>query len=532
MSTDILANSENRGPARLERGSALPFVAMTLLLLLGMAAFAVDLGWLYLNTSRLQRAADSSALAGVVFLPTDPPGVTANAVAGATVNGWEIGSVNGNPVAGGGPDALAWRALSGNKLEVTLSASIPTFFLKVLGFDTFDITRIATAEYIKPVPIGSPFSSFGDGNDPAQAFWAAISGPYTAAVNGDAFQSLCDWSNQLGTCIDSSNANRALWEPAPDGPPAGPGDIDANSEIDTPTYRPEGYYYGIEIAEGTTLLNIELYDPAFRRRGENGCSFAETGDCDRLVWGPPLPGGNNTQGPTTHFQLYGPDSTPLDPTDNPVISSCSGTYPPALSDASPTGFNSWTSLCSGFTPEEGIYVLRVWTSGGSGSNQYVIRAVTTGTVANVLGINDISILANANNARLYLAEIDPAHADKKLELSFFDPGEGSGNAFMTVEMPDGTPADCVWEATNADGGIVGEQTTYDTCRIQTTFNGVAEFNRSWLEVTIEIPGEYDCDIEDPLDCWWSMRMELNTPHDRTTWTARIVGNPVRLVPNE
>jgi hypothetical protein len=153
-------------------------------------------------------------------------------------------------------------------------------------------------------------------------------------------------------------------------------------------------------------------------------------------------------------------------------------------------------------------------------------------MANVFGINDISIFANANDARLYLAEIDPAHAGKKLELSFFDPGEGSGNAFMTVEMPDGTPADCVWEATNADGGIVGSQATYQQCRIQTTFNGVAEFNRSWLEVTIEIPDDYACDIDDPLACWWSMRMELNTPHDRTTWTARIVGNPVHLVPNE
>ena len=87
-----------------DKGAALPFVGAILLLLLGIAAFAVDLGWLYLNGARLQRAADSSALAGVVFLPGDIPNVVANAVNGANANGWDIGSVNGSPVGGGGPD--------------------------------------------------------------------------------------------------------------------------------------------------------------------------------------------------------------------------------------------------------------------------------------------------------------------------------------------------------------------------------------------------------------------------------------------
>ena len=28
-----------------------------------------------------------------------------------------------------------------------------------------------------------------------------------------------------------------------------------------------------------------------------------------------------------------------------------------------------------------------------------------------------------------------------------------------------------------------------------------------------------------------MNLNLQTSHDRTTWSARVIGNPVRLVPN-
>jgi hypothetical protein len=46
-------------------------------------------------------------------------------------------------------------------------------------------------------------------------------------------------------------------------------------------------------------------------------------------------------------------------------------------------------------------------------------------------------------------------------------------------------------------------------------------------VTIDISPTYTC----TTNCWWTMDLELNTPHDRTTWEARVIGNPVRLVPN-
>ncbi|MGB8362357.1 MAG: pilus assembly protein TadG-related protein, partial [Acidimicrobiia bacterium] len=52
-----------------DKGSALMFVAASMVLLMGMAAFGVDLAWFYLNSSWVQRAADAASLGGVIHLP-------------------------------------------------------------------------------------------------------------------------------------------------------------------------------------------------------------------------------------------------------------------------------------------------------------------------------------------------------------------------------------------------------------------------------------------------------------------------------
>src|SRR5690606_24526975 len=114
----MTSRSHSTHPRTSDRGAALPFVAGVLAALLGLAALAVDLGWIYLNAPRLQRAADAAALAGVVHLPAFPNRVEADAIAGATANGFEPGE---------GANTLSWRAVSDNKLEVTLTSEAPSF---------------------------------------------------------------------------------------------------------------------------------------------------------------------------------------------------------------------------------------------------------------------------------------------------------------------------------------------------------------------------------------------------------------------
>jgi hypothetical protein len=486
-----------------------------IVLLLGMSAFAVDLGWLYLSGARVQRAADSASLAGVVFLPGDVANVTASAIDGATANSFDIGTVNGTPVGGGGPDELSWRQLADNRLEVTLSSEVPTFFMKLFGFDSFGITRVSTAEYVKPVPIGSPTNTFGDGSD---FFWGSISGRWTAHMHGDPYQTRCDWSTGLNQdgCVDSSPASQAANFP---GATIRPGDVDGDDDPLNPQFRGDGYYYGIEISTSRSSLLVELFDAPFRKSCGTG-----TGDCDGLSFSPSPPN-NGTIGPTTRYRLYARDESPLDPRDNTVLL-CDETYTPTTN-----GPSSWQPLCSVSNPIAGIYVLKVTTEDGSGSNQYGVRATTQGPGANdpnVYGINEISIYTNQDSttATLYLAELDPIHAGKILELNFYDPGEDDGPASYTLMRPGGVIATCEWES--EDGGSGGP----GPCVIQTSNSAGPLFNAQWLTARVEIPDDYDCDITDPLDCWWSMQIVNNQPHDRTTWTARVIGNPVHLVPNE
>jgi hypothetical protein len=134
--------------------------------------------------------------------------------------------------------------------------------------------------------------------------------------------------------------------------------------------------------------------------------------------------------------------------------------------------------------------------------------------------------AGTGMANVYIAELQPVHAGKKLELRFFDPGEGSGNAYMTVRMPDGSIPNCSWIAVNEAGGQTA--TGAGQCWIKTTVSGTARFNAQWVTAVIDIPTTYTC----TTNCWWKMDLQLNVPHDRTTWQARVIGNPVRLIPNE
>jgi len=132
-----------------EEGFTLVWLASVLLLLIGMAGFGTDLGWLYLNTVRTQSAVDAAALAGVVNLPGFNP--EPDAIAAAQANGYDPG----------GADTLVVTPIDDNELLATLTTQVNTFFLGVLGFDQFSVTREAKAQYVKPVPLGSPNSCFG-----------------------------------------------------------------------------------------------------------------------------------------------------------------------------------------------------------------------------------------------------------------------------------------------------------------------------------------------------------------------------------
>ena len=152
----------HRSPPESESGVTLPLVALMMVTLLGLAAFAVDLGWFYLNASRIQRAADASALAGVIHMPNDPTEASTLLTRSPRRNGYEDLEIPGTY-----PTVVRRRAVASPRSSGSPSPiEVPTFFLKVFGMSSQVITRTAQAEFVPPLPFGSPENQFGNSCDP------------------------------------------------------------------------------------------------------------------------------------------------------------------------------------------------------------------------------------------------------------------------------------------------------------------------------------------------------------------------------
>lgn len=474
-----------------DKGAALLWLAGSLIVLIAASAFAVDLGWIYLNNSRLQAAADSAALAGVVNLPGFPAQATADAELAAASNGFPV------PASATLTDSI----LADNEYQVELRASVDTFFLRVIGFDAFNLRQDATAEYIKPVKLGSPDNQFGG---PSVNFWAAINGRYTEIQQGDPYAS---------ECINHNGSSG----------PAG------CSGATNPEYRPGGYYYAVEVGSGSSDLSVEFYDGGhFVSTGGSG-----TSDPRDTSWRPNWP----DRGVFLTYNMYAPDTTPSDPTDNSSLV-CSDTFPAyfenslSFSQRNNGHFNTWSGpnncfVSGALTP--GIYVLQLPSPDYEGSSKFGIRAsVGSGPAPKVYGLLDMSIHVNftSNQAEPYLAEVRPEHAGKTLEIDIWDLGDAPGSqtdAWITFYDSSGSRPDCSWTSTNGESA-----TGVSNCRIDI---GAQRFNAEWIYVQIPIPSSYTCNPSGPLPaCWWKIQINSKLqPTDRTTWTARITGDPVRLI---
>src|SRR5262245_36679212 len=105
------------GPNR-RRGAILPLAAFLLIVILGMVAFAVDIGWVAVSQAELQNTADSAALAGagplmdgavLYYMPnqtaTQKAAVVSTYLANARTKAKEYAGYNGS----GGVSSLTLR---------------------------------------------------------------------------------------------------------------------------------------------------------------------------------------------------------------------------------------------------------------------------------------------------------------------------------------------------------------------------------------------------------------------------------------
>jgi Flp pilus assembly protein TadG len=117
-----------------ESGQALVIVAASIVVLLGVTAFSVDLGMAYNAKAELQAAADAAALAGAQDLPSASVAIdAAKSYAGFNDVGVD--------------DVTVVTPYAGNSklIEVTCTKTFEYMFAKVLGFDSKVIVARAVA---------------------------------------------------------------------------------------------------------------------------------------------------------------------------------------------------------------------------------------------------------------------------------------------------------------------------------------------------------------------------------------------------
>ncbi|CUR61228.1 exported hypothetical protein [metagenome] len=223
-------------------------------------------------------------------------------------------------------------------------------------------------------------------------------------------------------------------------------------------------------------------------------------------------------------------------------------------------FHQWVTLCN-FTPAQaGDYYLQVrnnvklagtadgnggWSGNnlvytkmdddltvrGTGTNNFGLRAVSSAPAGgiSVAAYEKMRIFANSDSAstEFNLVRVPPAAANKTLVISFFDVGEGASSGSVKVIKP----VDSINLPTNIAGcrGSGVKNGPLTDCEI--TGITPSSYNGKYQEIRVPIPNTYSCNVTSQGGCWFRIRVSFGTGQvtDATTWTARIVGEPVRLI---
>jgi hypothetical protein len=135
--------------------------ALVSVLLFVVAGLAVDAGSSYLTSNKLERAAAAAALAGVAYLPGDYPDASNAALVEAARDGFPNAGTNGVSCALNTFPCVLVSSPTTNELKVTISTSVSTIFLRLVGFGAHTVVRSETAQYLPPISLGQPGAGQG-----------------------------------------------------------------------------------------------------------------------------------------------------------------------------------------------------------------------------------------------------------------------------------------------------------------------------------------------------------------------------------
>jgi hypothetical protein len=475
MSLSKLRQRIGKGSDRIDlsakqAGQILVVFALMLTVLIGLVGIAIDVTYAWRNGFQIQRAADAAAMAGVVYLPGDTATGSTKAKNIASANGYSTGVTATQAVIGG--------VLDPRKMDVTITADVPTFFVNLFGVNHWTISRSARAAYILPVPMGSPLSYMGVGcfvlSNGASPYTTkqTTPAPPTCSTTGTG-QSGVTPDNSAFNGSNSLGSLGAFGAAITRGGNAGNGDAYLTQfNKQTPNggltnnvlYDPKGYFYTVTLPAGGS---IQLFDPGFCAMGSNG-SGSSWGTGDHWI------DGNNT-GPghevSTFYYVLDTKGTPMIPSNwqylhgfdksylaNMGYDSANGSNPNnnATKDCDPTWHNKWVTLASGLGA--GTYEVQVSTSDPSSSltnastnaeNMFAIQAIggtdASGNGPTVYGYDKMAVYNNlmANNVlqQFYLAKVDAVTgAGKTLTIDLFDVGDSTAGTIQILSPagPSGT----------------------------------------------------------------------------------------------
>ena len=444
--------------------------------LIALVGLVIDLGWYQSNVLRVQRAADAAALAGVVQLP-------AQVASGYTLAEAEAGK---NGYTDGGPTTVTPLQDPGNprRLNVTISTQIDTFFARVVGINSIPIERTGSAEFVRPVPMGSPLNYYGIGC----MDMASSSNDPLCITSGDSNSSsgvpnATTGSTAIGQSAPSQLASHGFWGAAfTKGGDSRNGDAYLPARVSGPTinnaeYDPSGYGYTVEVPAGGGG-RVYLFDAGFCGMPVNGSGRAGTGD----EWTTNM-NGTNPQPVSTWFNLYDQQGTPFLLTDDTLVWE-SGSRFEAMKQNDKSGrlgsgqpqydTDSTVTRCDRTTDANNIYHLKWWqipvtlpagqyrlqvtttkmvTSSGGGTvvldanansavgaaNRFGLEVTSASGSPRVYGGGRMAAYANVQSGRqtFYLAQIDRASgAGKTVLIDLYDPGDVGGGAWLEILNPD------------------------------------------------------------------------------------------------
>jgi hypothetical protein len=124
-----------------ESGQAIVLMALSLAVIMGMAAFVIDVGSWYHTKRHLQGTADAAALAGAQLLPTDSSGAQSQALTYANKNG---GNVAGADI------AVTSSVFQNDTISVKAKKTDAGIFSGILGIAGADIDARAKARVGPP----------------------------------------------------------------------------------------------------------------------------------------------------------------------------------------------------------------------------------------------------------------------------------------------------------------------------------------------------------------------------------------------